>query len=120
MAAAAVQTPSSIPERTPPKRDIPTTVNYFKPNADGSPPEPTYTDRPETYSRPYDSQHITVKDMAGDEANFTLDRNGFQVYDNVATEKDFLDDNKIKTEYYAETAALLKEVQVSALTQTKT
>lgn len=120
MAAAAVQTPfiptnnpHVVPrtqERTTPKHDVPTILNYFKENEDGSPPHPTYIDRPETFDRPFEPHQVTVKDITGEEANYTLDRNGFQVHNNIATEKAFLDDDQIKNGYYTETEQLLKEV----------
>lgn len=119
MAAAAVQTPiiASTPqvhqtERSTPNRDVRTILNYYKPNEDGSPPHPTYIDRPETYNQPFEPHDITVRDIAGEEDKYTLDRNGFQVHRHVATEKDFLDEAQIKSNYYAETEQLLKDVYV--------
>jgi hypothetical protein len=121
MATAAVAAPSSAPTYDPetlqsftkPKatgpQDVETILNYHKPNEDGSPPHPTYVDRPETYERPVDPQHVTVRDVRGRENDFTLDKNGFQFYRNTANEKDFLDDEKIKSGYYAEVEQLLKD-----------
>lgn len=93
-----------------PKHNVTTTLNYFKPNADGSPPEPSYIDKPASYYREPDTQEVVITDIAGDEANFSLDRNGFQVHHQPATERDFVDDEQIKAGYYAETEALLKQV----------
>lgn len=121
MATAAVQKPLSTPSFTPQTLNKPTTsvsnkpqdvdtiLHYFKPNADGSPPHPTYVDKPETYHREPESHNVTVRDVRGSEDNFTLDKNGFQFYKHVSTEKDFLDDEKIKAEYYPETEQLLKD-----------
>ena len=89
------------------KHDVQTTLNYY--HDDGNPPAPSYVGRPETYERPVDQVNVTVHDIRGDEANVTLDKNGFQVYPHVSKEKDFLDDEKIKAEYYPETAQLLKD-----------
>ncbi|KAL1598002.1 low-affinity methionine permease [Paraconiothyrium brasiliense] len=83
-----------------------TVLHYFKPNADGSPPAPTYVDRPETYIREPETHNVTVRDVRGKEDQFTLDKNGFQIYKHVSKEKDFLDDEKIKAEYYPETEQL--------------
>jgi hypothetical protein len=121
MAAAAVQTPfvhnttpqilqRSTQERSVPKHDVSTVLNYFKDNEDGSPPHATYVDRPETYDRPVEPHTLTVRDIAGEEAKYTLDGNGFQIHNHVATEKEFVDDDQIKSSYYAETEQLLKEV----------
>lgn len=108
--------PQTIQTATPPKitgaQDVDTVLNYHKPNEDGSPPHPTYIDRPETYERPVDPRHVTVRDVRGRESEFTLDKNGFQFYRNTADEKDFLDDEKIKSGYYAEVEQLLKDAYV--------
>ena len=52
---------------------------------------------------------MTVHDIAGDEDKYTLDSHGFQIYNHESKEKDFLDDEKIKAEYYPETEQLLKD-----------
>lgn len=123
MAAAAVQigpvlTRDPLPQfalqtdRRVPKHDVTTNLNFFKPNADGSPPEPTYIDKPETYYREPDTHEVIIKDIAGEEASFTLDRNGFQVHHQRATERAFIDDELIKAGYYPEVEKLLKDVYV--------
>jgi hypothetical protein len=121
MATAAVIPPSSAPTHTPQTaqssitvnetgpRDVNTVLHYFKPNEDGSPPHPTYTDRPETYERETLLHPVTVHDVRGREKDYTLDGNGFQYHRHTANEKDFLDDDKIKSGYYAETEQLLKD-----------
>ncbi|KAK7179858.1 hypothetical protein DPSP01_004591 [Paraphaeosphaeria sporulosa] len=90
-------------------QDVDTVLHYFRPNADGSPPHPTYVDKPETYHREPESHNVTVRDVRGKEDQFSLDKNGFQFYKHVSKEKDFLDDEKIKAEYYPETEQLLKD-----------
>ncbi|PNP60305.1 hypothetical protein THARTR1_00329 [Trichoderma harzianum] len=78
-----------------PKHDVNTILNFFKDNEDGSPPEPTY---------------VTIRDVAGEEDKYTLDKNGFQFHRHTSIEKDFLDDDQIKAQYYSETEQLLKDV----------
>lgn len=124
MATAAVSSPTPIPTYTPqatqsvqePKsserQDVQTVLNYHKPNEDGSPPHPTYVDRPETYDRPFESHPATVKDVRGRENEFSLDTTGFQFYKHASIEKDFTDDEQIKDQYYKETAQLLKDASV--------
>lgn len=97
------------------RHDVKTVLNYFKENEDGSPPHPTYVDRPETYDRPFEPHQITVKDIAGEEDRYSLDKNGFQIYTHVASEKAFTDDDKIKAGYYAETERLLRDAYVPLL-----
>lgn len=91
-------------------RQVRTVLNFFKPNEDGSPPHPTYVDRPETYDRPVEPHDIDVTDVAGHEQEFSLDTRGFQIHGHTATEKEFLDDDQIKASYYPETEQLLKDV----------
>ncbi|KAI1742032.1 hypothetical protein F4680DRAFT_54118 [Xylaria scruposa] len=90
--------------------EVEAVLNYFKDNEDGTPPAPTYVNRPETYERPVAPQNVKITNIAGREAEFTLDKQGFQVVPSVAEEKDFLDDEHIKAVYYPETEQLLKDV----------
>ncbi|KAI0203402.1 hypothetical protein F4808DRAFT_467472 [Astrocystis sublimbata] len=125
MASADVQAPtSSLPTFTPsplstadlnssaqPSQDqVDAILNYHLDNEDGSPPAPSYIDRPETYFRGQTPTAVKVTNIAGREAEFSLDVQGFQVVPNVAEEKDFVDDEQIKKVYYPETERLLKEV----------
>jgi hypothetical protein len=109
-AAPTSFTPLSSQGPVSPSHDVDTTLNYFKPNEDGSPPHPTYVDRPETYDRPVESHPVRITDISGRESDYTLDKNGFQVHTQTAREKDFLDDDHIKSVYYPETEQLLKDV----------
>lgn len=123
MATAAVQLPQTVPgfdlavEQTPQEsttpskpRDVDTTVNYYKDLEDGGPPPATYIDRPETFFRPSETHQVTIKDIAGKESEYTLDKQGFQIHRHEATVKDFLDEDEIKASYYPETEQLLKDV----------
>lgn len=121
MATAAVISPSSAaahgpqttqslatPNKSGPQ-DVNTVLHYYKAPEDGSPPHATYVDRPETYNRPTELHPATVRDVRGRESDYTLDGNGFQIYKHTANEKDFLDEDQIKSGYYAETEQLLKD-----------
>jgi len=123
MASAAVQTSSGhlssfIPLTAPaadsstssPKpHDVKTTLNYYKDPGDGSAPLPTHAGKPETYERPAEAVEVTVNDIRGKEKDFTLDRQGFQIYHHESVEKDFADREHIKAVYYPEIEQLLKE-----------
>ncbi|KAJ6124720.1 hypothetical protein N7471_012037 [Penicillium samsonianum] len=118
MASAAVQLPGSHGPLLSEKPGAPisekphhvqTTLNFFKENEDGSPPTPTYTSKPETYDRPVAPLATTVHDISGHELDYKLDSHGFQLYYHESQEKDFLDEEKIKSEYYPETEQLLKD-----------
>ena len=91
------------------KHDVKTQLNYYKDPGDGSEPTPSYIGKPETYERPVQPLPVTVHDIRGEENKYTLDRTGFQIHSHTSSEKDFLDEEKIKAEYYPETEQLLKE-----------
>jgi len=99
---------SSTTKNTGPQ-NVRTTLNYYKDPGNGSAPEPSYVGRPETYERPVETANVTITDVSGNEDKYSLDGNGFQIYPHVSEEKDFLDDEKIKREYYPETEQLLKD-----------
>lgn len=65
--------------------------------------------KPNTFERPHASHSVVIHDIAGDEDKYTLDSHGFQFVKHESKEKDFLDDEKIKAEYYPETEQLLKD-----------
>ncbi len=90
-------------------RDITTTFNYFKENEDGSPPHPSYVGKPETYYRPTVPLQATVHDIRGSEDKYTLDKTGFQIVKHESEEKDFVDDDHIKSVYYPEIEDILKK-----------
>jgi hypothetical protein len=70
--------------------------------------------KPETYNnRPVVEKRVTVHDISGEEGKYTLDSHGFQIYKHESAEKDFLDDDKIKAQYYKETEQLLKDAYVT-------
>lgn len=68
--------------------------------------------KPETYDRPTQPLDVVVKDITGEESKYTLDSHGFQIYHHESKEKEFLDDEKIKAEYYPEIDQLLKDAYV--------
>lgn len=53
---------------------------------------------------------VVIRDISGEEDKYDLDTYGFQFVKHESKEKDFLDAEKIKTEYYAETEQLVKDV----------
>lgn len=110
--ALDVQIEKQAPKSIVARHDVVASLNYHKPNEDGSPPHPTYVDRPETYDRPFESHQVNVHDISGRELEYSLDGNGFQIHHQSATEKEFLDDDQIKASYYPEVEQLLKDVYV--------
>ena len=98
---------SSAPQQG--KHHVQTKLNYYKDPGDGSPPAPSYVGKPETYERPTEQLDVTVHDIRGEEQNYNLDKNGFQIHRHTSVEKDFLDDDQIKAQYYPEIEQLLKD-----------
>ena len=66
-------------------------------------------------ARPFASQNVVVHDIAGDEDKYKIDSHGFQYLKHESKEKEFLDDDKIKAEYYPETEKLLKDTFVQLI-----
>ena len=96
------------PHTSPNGHDVVTTFNYYKDPGDGSPPEPNYVGRPETFERPTETQVSVVHDIRGAEGDYTLDTTGFQIYRHLSQETAFEDDTQIKRIYYPEIEELLK------------
>jgi hypothetical protein len=92
---------------------VATTLNYYKDPGDGSEPHPSYVGKPDTYQRPSETLDVTVHDIRAHEDRYSLDKNGFQVYRHVSVEKDFVDEEQIKAQYYPETEQLLKDAYAS-------
>ncbi|KAG9793214.1 high affinity methionine permease, partial [Aureobasidium melanogenum] len=123
MASAAVQQPTghstsfeplttqvkSYVASQPEKHHVQTKLNYYKDPGDGSRPAPNIAGKPETYDRPSEPLDVTVHDIRGEEDQYTLDKNGFQIYRHASVEKEFLDDEQIKAQYYPEVEQLLKD-----------
>jgi len=99
--------------QTATKNSVLTELNFFNPlSLDGTKPHNYMYDEHEGPQRNYgDVTHIApINDIRGHESEFTLDTSGFQVVKSTTAEKDFTDDEKIKTEYYKEVEDLLKKV----------
>jgi len=92
-------------------RNVHTTLNYF--TVDGneapynyveSPPEGT----PRTNIKE-DTRPAVIHDVRGQENTVGLDKTGFKFVRHVSDEKEFLDEEVIKTRYYQEVEELLKK-----------
>ena len=100
---------SSTQTRTQTITSVETELSFHKVLSD----EPPYLylydhDPPRNYG---DEVHpARIHDIRGHEEEFTLDKHGFQIHRRKSAEKDFNDEEKIKSEYYKEVEDLLKEV----------
>lgn len=99
MATAAVLSP----------HDVQTTLNYLKPTGElpvtyaGTPP----VGKPRSNIE-FDPHTVVIHDVRGKEDTVSLDKTGFQFVKHESAEKDFLDEELIKTKYYKEVEDLLK------------
>lgn len=95
-----------------PRGDTTVTLNYFKPPEDGSVPfnyvEQPPEGQPQRNFGAFDVQ-VPIHDIRGHESEYTLDRDAFQVVSDVpdSAERDFVDDESIKKNYYPEIEKLI-------------
>jgi len=95
-----------------PRGDTTVTLNYFSPPEDGSVPFNYVEEPPEGQpQRNFGNFDVKVKihDIRGKESDYTLDNQAFQVVSNVpeSAEREFVDDESIKKNYYPEVEKLL-------------
>ena len=62
--------------------------------------------------RPHEHKDVDVTNVRGHEANFTLDKQGFQwgAFSTSAADEDFDDKSKIEGQYYRDVVAHVKKV----------
>lgn len=90
--------------------DVVTTVNYYKAPPGGGEHKPNIAGRPETFQPDKTPFQITVHDIRGHEEEFTLDKQGWQLFNHTSAEKEFLTDEEIERVYYPETIELIKNL----------
>jgi len=95
-----------------PTGDTIVTLNYFKPPTDGSVPF-NYVETPPAGQpqRNFDDENYDVKihDIRGEEEQYNLDKDAFLVVSGLpdSAEKEFVDDESVKKNYYPEVEKLL-------------
>lgn len=95
-----------------PRGPVTVKLNYYSPPADGSPPFANADalaggQSQRNYTDVLFDTHIT--DIRGHESEYTLDKDAFQVLQDVpeSQEKEFVDDSSIEAKYYPEVEDLL-------------
>ena len=86
-----------------------TTFNYWLPASQGGIGHEYYPGTSSVYTASYDAASARVTDARGREKDFSLDRNGFEFHQYSSTEKDFIDDARVKDVVYKEIDELLKD-----------
>ncbi|KAL2259719.1 hypothetical protein VTK26DRAFT_6510 [Humicola hyalothermophila] len=114
MATVDVASPTTlVKDATGQQHNVRTVMNYYKDPGDGTLPAPFYAvpkEGQKNEPRPSLPIEVVVTDISGSEKNYTLDSHGFQIVQHASKEKQFLDEEAIRSEYYRETEQLLKDV----------
>ncbi|CAJ2513946.1 Uu.00g020650.m01.CDS01 [Anthostomella pinea] len=100
-------------DRNPKPHDVSTFINYYRDPGDGTPPMPIrISDKTVKNERPTIAQRTIIHDITGEEDKYTLDANGFQFCrrETQLQAADFHDADKVQTDYYPESAQLLKDI----------
>ncbi|EAQ84336.1 hypothetical protein CHGG_08350 [Chaetomium globosum CBS 148.51] len=93
------------------KHNVATTLNYWDDPGDGSGPSPIFIGRGRVSNkRPHRAHGFEVIDITGEEDKYSLDTHGFQYCRNESTEKEFIDEEAIRSIYYEECRNLLKDI----------
>lgn len=108
---------SSLEQR--PRQPVQTTVNYWNSEDDHTrtmDKSMPFLERKMAFVK-YQMDHedvtpVDVHDMRGREDDFCLDKQGFQLVRRQAKTQSFTNDEEIKTSYYPEVEALMKEMLV--------
>ena len=103
MAAAAVLVP----------HDVHTSLNYFASTQNGEPPY-NFTYSPPPGGLPQtnvvtEAINTVVHDIRGKEDTVSLEAAGFEFVRHISEEKEFVDEEAIRTRYYKEVEELLKK-----------
>ncbi|KAH9910967.1 uncharacterized protein BXZ73DRAFT_108331 [Epithele typhae] len=91
-------------------RDVPTTLNYYTPTAAGKPyhyVEEPPAGKPKT-NVGQEPHSVLIHNARGREDEFGLDKSGFQFVKWPSVEREFDDEERIKSVYYPEVEELLK------------
>lgn len=102
-----------------PQRNVATTLNYYvDPGKDG---DNAFFDGTIIESRRnYAEVPVKVTDLRGQEGEFSLDRQGFELLTHPSAEKDFDVPEQIRSVYYPECAQILQSLYVPTKPKRKT
>ena len=87
--------------------DVQTFINYYASSQQNE--SPWHVGTAEMYHREYDAADVLICDVRGREGNFKLDVHGFEFHPHISSEKNFASEDEIKSHYYDEVIALLKQ-----------
>ncbi|KAF4549844.1 Hypothetical protein D9617_19g101490 [Elsinoe fawcettii] len=90
-------------------RDVHTTINYYNDPGDGTEHAPSIAGKRSTFNQPQIEYPTLIHDITGSESVYTLDSHGFQLYAHRTMMPNFEDDDSIRTTYYPEIKAILRQ-----------
>lgn len=94
---------------TEPAHVVKTTLNFYFDPAHGGQTD-FFPGTASSLRRKFNQTPVDIQDVRGHESEFNLDKQGFQLIEHESVEKDFKDDDQIKTLVYPETETLLKSM----------
>ena len=94
------------------KKDAEAIISYWQDPGDGSQPDPE--NDAEIFLGHHDEENrkMHITDMRGAESTYALDINGFEVHTIPVKERDWENEEIVKTEYFDEVADLIRRVLV--------
>jgi hypothetical protein len=95
------------------KKDVEAVISYWRDPGDGSLPDPD--NDAEIFLGHHDEENRTmhITDMRGAESSYSLDENGFEVHTLPQNERDWANEEIVRTEYFAEVSGLIKKALVN-------
>jgi len=89
-------------------------LQYFTPPEDGAKPWQSIDADPNTGERPRNWKQLPhvrdIENLRGRESEPVLDKNGYQFFRRAAKHTSFTTDEEIRSEYYPESAELIKDL----------
>jgi hypothetical protein len=92
------------------KKDVEAAISYWRDPGDGSLPDPENDAEIFLGHHEEDNRTMHVRDMRGSESSYSLDTNGFEVHTIVKNEIDMMNEEAVRTVYFAEISDLIKRV----------
>lgn len=104
----STSTTTTLSDRVP-RGDVSATLNFYQPPADGSAPYSIVDGGDNSNNFTTVPKEVLIHDLRGRESEPTLDHDAFRLIQSVqpSKEKDFVDDDSIKENYYPEVEQLL-------------
>jgi len=94
------------------KKDVEAIISYWRDPGDGSLPDPENDAEIFLGHHDEDNRKMHITDIRGAESSYSLDTNGFEVHTIPVKERDWENEEIVKSEYFDEVSDLIKRVLV--------